>query len=283
MAVSASMVRELRDKTGAAMMDCKKALDEANGDMDAALDNLRKQGLKTAAKKAGRETSEGRVSAQISDDGSAGAMVAVRCETDFVANTDDFGEMLVRYSTAALASELPAGEEAVDRFVETQVGDTTVAEDLKQVVGRLGENIQIARVVRMHVDGGFVGTYVHHNHKVGAIAAVKSSKGREETEALIGRLCQHIAFTKPNYAVPADVPADVFERERAVHLESEEVKSKPENIRDKIVEGKLKAFFKDVCLLEQPWIFDNGMSVEKAIKAELGDDAALTSYAVFEI
>jgi elongation factor Ts len=282
MAVSASMVRELRDKTGAAMMDCKKALDAAGGDMDAALDHLRKQGLKTAAKKAGRETSEGRVSASISDDGTAGAMVAVRCETDFVANTDDFKSMMARYAAAALVADLPAGE-AAETFTALPMGGSDVSEDLKQVVGRLGENIQVARVVRLAVDGGFVGVYIHHNFKVGAMAAVTTTKSRDEAQGLLGRLCQHIAFTKPAYGVPADVPEDVQQREREVHMESDDVKSKPENIQDKIVEGKMKAFFKDVCLQEQAWIFDNGMSVTKAIQSELGPDAALAGYAVFEI
>lgn len=282
MAVSASMVRELRDKTGAAMMDCKKALDAAGGDMDAALDHLRKQGLKTAAKKAGRETSEGRVSASISDDGTAGAMVAVRCETDFVANTPDFQSMMARYADSALAADLPAGE-AAEAFTALPMGSSDVSEDLKQVVGRLGENIQISRVASLAVDGGYVGVYIHHNFKVGAMAAVKTTKTKEEAQGLLGRLCQHIAFTKPVYAVPADVPEDLQQREREVHMESDDVKSKPENIQGKIVEGKMKAFFKDVCLQEQAWIFDNGMSVAKAIQSELGPDAALASYAVFEI
>ncbi|MEZ5979503.1 MAG: translation elongation factor Ts [Planctomycetota bacterium] len=282
MTISASLVRELRDKTGAAMMDCKKALEAVGGDMEAALDQLRKQGLKTAAKKAGRETSEGRVSSRISDDARMGAMVAVRCETDFVANTDDFGSMLMRYSATALAADLPEGE-AADHFMSQTVGGVTVEEDLKSVIGRLGENIVIARVARIAVPDGYVATYVHHNHKVGALAAVRTDADRAKAEAFLGRLCQHIAFTKPAYAVPADVPADVIERERQVHLESEELASKPAEIREKIVEGKMKAFYKEVCLLEQGWIFDAGTSVQKAITSELGANASLAGYAVFEI
>lgn len=282
MAVTASMVRELRDKTGAAMMDCKKALEASGGDMDAALDHLRKQGLKTAAKKAGRETSEGRVSASIADDGTSGALVAVRCETDFVANTDDFGSMMERYANAALAADLPAGD-ATEAFLSTSIDGSSVSDDLQQVIGRLGENIQFARVSKVDEAGSFVGVYIHHNGKVGALASVATTKSRDEAQGLLGRLCQHIAFTKPNYGVPADVPADIVDRERQVHMESDEVKSKPENIREKIVDGKIKAFFKDICLQEQPWIFDNGMSVAKAIQSELGDDAKLSGYAVFEI
>jgi elongation factor Ts len=282
MTISASHVRELRDKTGAAMMDCKKALEAAGGDMDAALDHLRKQGLKTAAKKAGRETSEGRVVARIAKDGRAGAMVAVRCETDFVANTPDFNAMLERFGAAALTANLPAGE-AAEAFTKSKLGAGTVADDLTQVVAKLGENIVVARVAKIVADGGYAGAYVHHNHKVGALAAVKTTADRAKSEAFLSRLCQHIAFTKAAYTVPADVPADVLARERQVHLESEELKSKPEAMREKIVDGKMKAFFKEVCLLEQAWIFDNAVNVTKAITNELGAGSALLGFAVFEI
>jgi elongation factor Ts len=282
MTISANHVRELRDKSGAAMMDCKKALEAAGGDMDAALDHLRKQGLKTAAKKAGRETSEGRVSSRIAADGKSGAMVAVRCETDFVANTPDFTAMMERYATAALAAKLPAGE-AVEAFKTTKIGAGTAADDLTQVIGKLGENIVLSRVVKLVADGGYVGTYVHHNFKVGAIAAVKTTADRAKAETFLTRLCQHIAFTKAAYMVPADVPADVIARERAVHLEGEELKSKPENMREKIVDGKMKAYFKEVCLVEQAWIFDNAVNVQKAITNELGAGSTLTAFAVFEI
>lgn len=283
MAITAGMVRELREKSGAAMMDCKKALDASGGDLDAAFDHLRKAGLKAAGKKAGRETSEGRVAAKLGDDGRSGAIVAVRCETDFVAKTPDFGAMMEEYSSIALKDDLPDGE-AKEAFAAMNASDgNSVAEHLKQVIGKLGENIQIAGVRKFVNAKGYVSTYVHHNGMVGGLASVTTESAPDKAAEIIRLLCQHIAAFKPAYTRREEVPAEELERERKVHLESEELAKKPEEIREKIVKGKLEKFYSEICLVEQPWIKDDKQSVQKAIEAELGKGSTIESFQLYTI
>ncbi len=283
MAISAEMVRELREKSGAAMMDCKKALDASGGNMDDAFDYLRKSGLKAAGKKAGRETSEGRVAANISADGRSGAIVAVRCETDFVAKTPDFEAMMDEYSAVALNQDLP-DKDVVTAFGSMQVSTgETVTEHLQQVIGKLGENIQLAGVTSFTNNAGYVAAYVHHNGMIGALASVTTSADRAKAEECIKLLCQHICAFRPTYARRGDVPTEELERERAVHMESEELAKKPEQIREKIVAGKLDKFYSEVCLVEQPWIKDDKQSVEKAIEALLGKGSRIENFQLFAI
>lgn len=278
------MVRELREKSGAAMMDCKKALEASGGDMDAAFDHLRKAGLKTAAKKAGRETSEGRVQAAVSEDGRTGGMVSVACETDFVANTPDFSAMMDEYAGVARDNDLPTNGDAVEHFGTLGTSDgSAVAEHLKQVIGKLGENIQLAGAAHMTNSGGYVGTYIHHNSKVGVLASVTTGADRSKAEEVLKKLAQHVAAFRPPYLNREDVPAEDVERERQVHRESDELSKKPEEIREKIIDGKLNKFFSEQCLNEQGWIVDDKTAVAKAIAAELGSDAKIEAFELFVI
>lgn len=278
------MVRELREKSGAAMMDCKKALEASGGDMDAAFDHLRKSGLKTAAKKAGRETSEGRVQASVSDDGRTGGMVSVACETDFVANTPDFSAMMDEYARVARDNDLPTNGDAVEHFGTLATsGGSPVAEHLKQVIGKLGENIQLAGATHLTNGAGYVGTYIHHNSKVGVLASVTTGADRAKAEEVLKKLAQHVAAFRPPYLNREDVPAADVERERQVHRESDELSKKPEEIREKIIDGKLNKFFSEQCLNEQGWIVDDKTPVAKAIAAELGSDAKIEAFELFVI
>ena len=283
MAITADMVRELREKSGAGMMECKKALDATGGDMEAAFDHLRKAGLKAATKKAGRETSEGRVAAKLSDDGRSGAIVAVHCETDFVAKTPDFEAMMEEYARVAFEQDLPDNN-VLESFVtlNTSAGQT-VTEHLQQVIGKLGENIQLAGVAFFENKNGYVSCYVHHNNKVGALASVTTNADRAAAEETTKLLCQHIAAFRPQYLRREDVPDDVLERERQVHLESEELKKKPEQIREKIVGGKIDKFYSEICLVEQGWIKDDKQSVEKALEAALGAGTRIEAFELFSI
>lgn len=284
MAISAAMVRELREKSGAAMMDCKKALEASGGDMDAAFDHLRKAGLKTAAKKAGRETTEGRVQVAVTEDGRTGGMVSIACETDFVANTPDFSAMMDEYASVARDNDLPENDDAVEHFgtLNTSAGGA-VAEHLKQVIAKLGENIQLAGATHMHNPGGYVGTYVHHNSKVGVLTSVTTTADRDKAEAILRKLAQHVAAFRPPFLNREDVPADVVERERKVHRESDELAKKPEEIREKIIDGKLNKFFSEQCLNEQGWIIDDKTTVAKALAAELGGDTKIAAFKLFNI
>jgi elongation factor Ts len=279
------MVRELREKSGAAMMDCKKALEASGGDMDAAFDHLRKAGLKTAAKKAGRETSEGRVHALLAEDGRTGGMISVACETDFVANTPDFSAMLEEYASVARDNELPEADgDRLEHFGTLKTsGGEPVAEHLKQVIGKLGENIQLAGATHMSNPGGYVGTYIHHNSKVGVLASVTTSADREKAEDVLRKLAQHVAAFRPPYLNREDVPAEDVERERQVHRESDELSKKPEEIREKIIDGKLNKFYSEQCLNEQGWIMDDKTPVAKAIAAELGGEAKIEAFELFVI
>lgn len=275
MAITAAMVRELREKTGAAMMDCKKALAATDGDLEAAIDHLRKAGLKTAAKKEGRETTEGRVAAKVSDDLRSGSIVSVACETDFVANTEDFGTLMSDLTEIAVTSDLAAGNGAAALLTSKHMNGSSVEEHLKQVIGKLGENIQVAGAARFSTSDGYVGSYVHHNHKIGALAAVKTDASPDDAATVLKQLCQHIVNAKPAYLTRDQVPADEVERERAVFAESEDVKKKPEEFRDKIIDGKLNKFFAEKCLVEQGWVFDDKQAVAKAIEGALGKGATI--------
>lgn len=285
MAVTAEAVKQLRERTGAGMMECKKALDEAQGDMEAAIDHLRKQGSKTAEKKASRETKEGRVAASVSDDGKTGALVGLSCETDFVAATPDFQSFLQLVVETAHSVVRGSGPEATAALMAAPSGSNgdRIETLLTQVVGKLGENIRIASAARFEVERGVVAAYVHHNHKVGALVALGTGADRAKAEDVAKKLCQHIAFHKPRYLVRGEVPADVVERERKVHLESEELASRPAEMREKIVTGKIEKFFQASALVEQPWIFDDKLSVQKALAHELGADARIEAFALIEL
>ena len=281
MAITATMVRELREMTGAAMMDCKKALEAAGGDIQEAVDQLRKRGLKSAAKKAARETAEGRVLAIRSGDGRRGHLVGVACETDFLAGSDQFKEFTSELEEHVTNCD-PSGVEGGAKPLMEQPwkgSGKPAAERIQEAVGQFGENLRITDLVRFENPEGQIGFYIHHDNKRGAIVSVRTSADAAKAEEVLRGLCQHIVVFAPAYRTKSEVPAEDLERERAVLRESEEVKSKPEEIRDKIVEGKLGKFYSASVLEEQPWIHDDKKSVKKALEAELGAGTAIEAYA----
>lgn len=281
MAITATMVRELRDMTGAAMMDCKKALEAAGGDIQQAIDHLRKQGLKSAAKKASRETAEGRVFAVVTPDGHRGHMVGLACETDFLAGSDQFRSFVAELEEHVAACD-PTGVEDGARPLVGQPwkgSGKPAAERIQEAVGAFGENLRVSALVRMENEEGVVGTYVHHDNKRGAIVSVTTGAERAKAEEALRSLCQHIVVFQPSYRTKGEVPAEDLERERAVIRESDEVKKKPEEFRGKIVEGKLGKFYAQTVLEEQPWIHDDKRSVQKALEAELGKGTRIEAFA----
>ena len=276
MDITPQMVRELRELTGAGMMDCKKALEATGGDMEAAIDHLRKAGMKSAGKKAARETAEGRVFAVVTEDACRGHLVGVACETDFLAKGDNF-VAFVEAMKEHVASQDPAG---VDSLVEQswKGGDAKVADAIKEAVGQFGENIRVVDLVRLENREGCVGTYVHHDNKQGAIVSVKTGADVDTASEVLKSLCQHVVVFRPDHANREEVPAEVVERERAVICESDEVRKKPEQFRDKIVEGKLAKFYAGCVLEDQPWIHDDKTSVAKALEKELGAGTRVVSF-----
>ena len=247
--ISAAMVKELRDATSAGMMECKRALQETGGDFDAAVKLLREKGMASAAKRAGRETTEGIVLVQ-SDD-STGAIVAVGCETEPVSKNDDFEA----FARDVLREVHEHGEEAGLEPLEGR---------RQELSARLGENIKIVGARRMRADHHerFV-SYVHPPaKKIGVLLKVKNG-----TPELPRELAMHIAFARPTYTSRAQVPAELVAAEREILANSDEVLSKPENVREKIIEGMLnKRFYAESVLGEQSWIHDTSLTVDKALQ-----------------
>jgi elongation factor Ts len=280
MEITSKMVQDLRERSGAPLMDCKRALSATGGDVDAAFDHLRKAGLKTADKKAGRSMAAGRVGATISPDGKAGALIALSCETDFSANTTDFGDMVAKMGAHALKHR-PASVEAMlaQKFDGASM---TIDETLKQLVGKIGENMQLASMAHYANPAGRVGAYVHHNHRAGALISLSTGAAADKVDPLLKTLGMHIVSSKPTAKSRGEVSAEVIEREKTVYRESDDVKGKPAERIPKILEGKLEKFFQGIVLVEQPWVMDPSLTVQKAVTAALGADARIEAFSLFQ-
>jgi elongation factor Ts len=281
MAITAKMVQELRGRTGAALMECKKALTECEGDVEQAVDHLRKAGLKGAEKRAGRETSEGRVRSHVSQDGRVGAMVSLTSETDFVANTDDFLDLANELAGHVATKNPDTPESLLDNTLESR--GVSVGEAIKTLSGKLGENMKVTELSRFENESGRVGGYVHHDGKSGALVSVTTDKPGGDVDAFLKTLGMHITALRPVALTRDEIPADIVERERSVYLGSEDVQAKPEDKREMIVKGKLEKFFKDSALLDQPWVLEPKQSVQKALAETLGPDARIERYALFQL
>jgi elongation factor Ts len=250
--ISAQLVKELRDSTGAGMMDCKRALVETNGDIEAAVVLLRERGMAQAAKRAGRETTEGKVGYRLADDGSKGTMVAVGCETEPVSNNDEF----LAYAAKVLEAVEARGIDAAAELEEERVG----------LSAKLGENIAVAGAARFEAsNGGQIAAYAHPPaNKLGVLLQVRGGDGD-----FARKLAMHIAWSNPRWIDRESVPADVVTAEREIYANSDEVQSKPEQARGKIVDGMLnKRFYAERggALLDQPWIHESSQTVGQALK-----------------
>jgi elongation factor Ts len=286
MTISAELVRQLRDKTGAGMMDCKRALEETDGEIEAAVDVLRKSGAAKAEKRAGRAAAEGLVAAAITPGGDAGALVEVNCETDFVARNDEF-RAFTKALAALVVERKPAGLEALKAMPFGDHG--TVDAAVVALIAKIGENIVVRRAVAYDVDGaGAVAAYVHHGDKVGVLVQVACTKA--ETAATDGfreavrDVALQIAAHSPGYIRSDEIPADVLERERGIYRA--QIQGKPANIIDKIVEGKLRKFYTEVCLLDQEFVRDRELSVRKYLEQRakaLGDSIEIERFARFAV
>ena len=262
MEITASLVKELRERTGAGMMECKKALSETNGDIDAAAEALRKSGAAKADKKADRVTAEGRVG--VASNGGKAVLVEVNSETDFVANDVNFKAFVDAVAAAALASGA-ADVEAL-KAVKLASGET-VEETRATAIQKLGENIQIRRLVK--IDGNnTVGTYVHSNGKIGVL--VELAGGNAE---LASGLAMHVAAMNPPHNKAADVPADFVAKEKEIELAkmTDKDKAKPADILEKIISGKINKIISEVTLYGQSYVLDSDKTVEQAVKAAGGD------------
>ena len=265
MTVSASQVKELRDKTGAGMMDCKSALTETKGDLEAAVDWLRKKGLSKSAKKAGRIAAEGLVGIETS--GKKGAVVEVNSETDFVARNEQFQDMVVKI--ASLASK--AKGDVAKLLAMTYPGKkVTVEEHVKEMIATIGENMSVRRTGALEVKNGVVGAYVHNQvapglGKIGVLVALESTAKNTDELAALGRMiAMHVAAANPVALNLDGVPPETLEREKAILADKN--KGKPPQVLEKIVASGLKSYAKENCLLDQTYVHDQGKSVTQALK-----------------
>jgi elongation factor Ts len=278
MEITSKMVADLRERTGQGMMECKKALAATAGDLEAAVDWLRKQGMKSADKKADREMGEGRVAAHVESGGRAGALVAMTCQTDFLAGNDEFQSLLS--SLAPLAVKNGIADVAALNAVKLPSGNT-VEDTVKLLVGTTGENIKVARLARYENKQGLIGSYVHHDNKKGALVSVTTAAPEAKAKDVLRELSMHVVMHNPSAATRAEVPAADLEREKAIYLE--EVKGKPAEMQERIVSGKLEKFYAERVLPEQKWIKDDTKTVQKVLDEVLGKGAKIEGFTRVQI
>jgi elongation factor Ts len=284
--IPASLVMKLRKMSGQGMMDCKRALQEANGDIEQAMGVLRKKGLSTLAKRAERETSEGTVVYKMSKEGKAAAMAMLCCETDFVAKSDDFVAAAQALADFALACQ---ADEGVENILDTTVDGKKFSDILTETVSKTGEKIQVADFAKYRLDGpGLISTYIHFNEKVGTMVQIET--GDETTAAsdilkqTASDIAMHITATKPLSLDKEGIRPETVEQEKAIF--AEQMKNKPADIIDKIVEGKMKKFFAENCLLQQEFVKDDSKTVKQVLTEaakQAGGEATIKRYVRFEV
>lgn len=260
---SMEAIKELRERTGAGIMDCKKALQETNGDIEAAIEYLREKGIAAAAKKAGRIAAEGKVNVLITEDRKKGVILEVNSETDFVAKTDNFNSLLDNLSNHLLQSNANTVEEVLAEswFLDDSKDVNTV---IKEAIANIGENLNLRRFKRYQTDG-FLYDYIHMGGKIGVIVDF-AAENTEENQLVAKDIAMHIAASAPEYVERSQVPADVVEKEKNIYKEQMLNEGKPEHVIDKIVVGKLDKFYSEICLLEQAFVKDTDKTVGQVLE-----------------
>jgi elongation factor Ts len=286
MSISAAQVKELRDITGAGMMDCKAALGETDGDIEAAIDLLRKKGIAKADKKAGRTAAEGLIG--VAADATSAVAVEVNSETDFVARNDSFQDIVRGVAEVALGTD--GSTEAVANATYPATGKS-VADTIKDAVGTIGENMSFRRSAKLSVGQGAVATYVHNSvednlGKMGVLVAIETAGNADAARAFARQVAMHVAATNPLSLTPDEIDAAVVEREKAIFSDQARASGKPENIIEKMVEGRLRKFYEEVVLLKQAFVINPDLTVEKALQEaekEIGAPAKITSFVRFAL
>jgi len=284
--ISAKLVQELRQKTGAGMMDCKKALKETDGDIEQAIDWLRKKGITSAGKKSDRIAAEGLVDTYIQPGGKVGVLIEVNCQTDFVARNEAFKSLV-----KSLAQQAATADNVESLLAQPYIenNSVTVDEFIKQSIATLGENIQVRRFINFAIaDGtaGVVDSYIHTGGRVGVLVELKSASesaaGNEEFQALARNAAMQVAAC-PNveYVSVDQIPAEIVQKEKDIEMGKDDLANKPENIREKIVQGRIDKRLKEMTLLDQPYIRDQSISVEelvKQVKAKVGEEVQVSRF-----
>ncbi|PHP67859.1 elongation factor Ts [Zhengella mangrovi] len=286
MTITAAMVKELREKTGAGMMDCKTALNENAGDMEAAIDWLRAKGIAKADKKAGRTAAEGLIGA--ASDATSAVLVEVNSETDFVARNDAFQDLVMGIAGTALGTD--GTFDAVSAATYPATGKS-VADSVKDAVGTIGENLTFRRSAKLSVGKGAVATYIHNSvadglGKLGVLVGIETEGDAEKASAFARQVAMHVAATNPLALTDSEVDADVAAREKAIFIEQARESGKPDNIIEKMVEGRMRKFYEEVVLLKQAFVMNPDLTVEKALAEavkEIGAPAKLTGFVRFAV
>jgi elongation factor Ts len=271
MSITAAMVKELRERTGSGMMECKKALVEANGDMESAIENMRKSGLAKADKKSGRIAAEGKIGVKVSDDGKSAAIVDINCETDFVAKGDDFVGFVNNVVDGLLKNDITSMEQLLEM---TLPDGKTVEQTRRELIAKLGENITIRRFEKIVSDAGGAGCYLHGN-TIGVIVELSTS------DAELGKdVSMHIAASKPLCVSEKDVPAEMIEKEKEIFTAQAEESGKPAAIIEKMISGRIRKYLAEITLEGQAFIKDDKVTVGKLVA---GKGASIIRFTRFEV
>ena len=284
-AITSELIKELRERTAAGMLDCKKALTENDGDMDASIDWLRKKGLSAAAKKSGRVATEGTITIEVASDAKKATISEVNCETDFVGQNENF----IEFCASTTSHIHSSGIKNVDDLLASSINGTTFSDHLSITIGKIGENIVVRRFAEVAVSAnGAVSAYKHANGKIGVLVGAEcdNAKTAEAVATILKDIAMHAAAMNPNYMDDTQIPAEDLERETEVAKAQLEKEGKPEAMWDKILPGKLVRFKKDNCLVDQPFVKDDKKTVKEALEAAAkaaGGTAKLTAYVRFEV
>ena len=282
--ITAQAVKELRERTGAGMMDCKKALTKTDGDMEKAVEFLREKGLAAAAKKAGRIAAEGLVETYISEDKRSAGIVEVNCETDFVAINADFQEFAKNLAKMASSTDAKTVEEFVaSKYIADET--RTVSEVLTNLIATIGENMNVRRFEKFTSENGSIGSYIHGGGRIGVLAQVSCEKDSEVIDVLAKDLAMQVAAANPLYLNEASVDQDAIEKEREIYRVQALNEGKPEKIVDKMVEGRIKKYYKEVCLVDQVWVKNPDLTISKLVaekSKELGVPVEVVRFVRFE-
>ncbi len=283
MVITAKMVAELRERTGSGMMDCKKALTQTDGDIEKAIEVLREKGLAAAAKKAGRIAAEGLVATYVVEDNSVGAIVEFNCETDFVAQNKDFIEMSKNLAKQVALSNFSNLEELLnDKYIENNT--VTVKEAITALIAKLGENLHLRRFNKLVATNGVVQGYIHGGGRIGVIVNVEGGTS-EGIKEVAKELTLQIAATNPLFIRKEDVTTDSLDKEKEIYRQQAINEGKPEKIVEKMVEGRVQKYYKEICLIEQLWIRDQDFTIRKFIEnksKELGTEIKVNKFVRYE-
>lgn len=291
MAISAEDVKKLRDQTGAGMMDCKKALTESNGDFERAVAILREKGIAVAAKRESRAANEGMIGSYITDDYKTGTLAELNCETTFVAKTDEFVNLAQNFARQTATAACDSNVDCLLDMPYIEDPSSISRQVLSEIMGKVGEKMGLARITRLDVDGvGMIGSYIHMGGQIAVLVEIKceseATVNNEDFQQLGRDLAMHISWSNPDYLTRDEISQDAIGKERDIHRQWAIKEGKPENIIERIVDGRMKDFYSRVVLLEQPFIKDEEQSIQRlvdGVSKKTGDKISVAKFVRFRV